>query len=152
MDSTNPVVKLCVDGMEAEACGNVVQAHALFLEAWEHSTDDYERCIAAHYVARHTTCPADSLHWNQTALDHATRVESDQVSELYASLQLNVGKSHEDLGELQLAKLHYEMAFNALNDVPSGVYREIVQGGIGRALERVNGSVEPTRNLITIKQ
>jgi hypothetical protein len=152
MDPTNPVVKLCVEGMEAEANGNNVQAHALFLNAWKHSTDDFERCIAAHYVARHTTCPADSLHWNQKALDHAARVEFDKVSELYASLHLNVGKSHEDLGNLQTAKRHYGMAFDALTRVPSGGYREIVQDGIERALNRVNGSVEPCVKLITIKQ
>ena len=152
MDPTNAVVKLCVDGMEAEASGNNLQAHELFLKAWELSTDDFERCIAAHYVARHTNCPSDSLHWNQKALDHAMRVEASKVSGFYASLHLNLGRAHEDLGSLQNAKVHYEMAINALNDVPSGVYRDTVQGGIARALARVNGSDEHAREFIPVEQ
>ena len=53
MDLNNLVVKLCAEGMQAEFAGKLDDARALFMQAWEQSQDDYEACIAAHYVARH---------------------------------------------------------------------------------------------------
>jgi hypothetical protein len=61
MDSENPVVKLCVQGMEYESKGNFEEASTVFMAAWTQSTDDFERCVAAHYVARHQKSPDEAL-------------------------------------------------------------------------------------------
>lgn len=53
MDLDNPVIQLCMKGTQAEFEGQPENAHAFYLEAWELARDDYEACIAAHYVARH---------------------------------------------------------------------------------------------------
>ncbi|MGW0983925.1 hypothetical protein ACWD33_24265 [Streptomyces xiamenensis] len=55
MDPENPVVRLCARGM-ANDDGE------LFLRAWEVASDDYERCVAAHYVAR-TRATAGEREW-----------------------------------------------------------------------------------------
>lgn len=52
-DPENVVVRLCAQGMQAEAEGRDAQARDLFLQAWEAAEDDYDACIAAHYLARH---------------------------------------------------------------------------------------------------
>jgi len=63
MDPNNSVGRSCFD-----------DAAQLFLSAWNESTDDFERCIAAHHVARHQKNPVDTLMWNQRSLDPANAV------------------------------------------------------------------------------
>src|SRR5690242_13741909 len=77
MDPDNPVVRLCVKGMECEFAGDFDGAAQAFQTAWDQSTDDFERCIAAHYVARHQKTPAGTLAWNEKSLHHASAVGED---------------------------------------------------------------------------
>jgi hypothetical protein len=74
MDPDNPVIKLCVAGTRAEFEGRLDDARRLYLQAWEAARDDYDACIAAHYVARHQASPRDTLRWNQEALLRADAV------------------------------------------------------------------------------
>jgi tetratricopeptide (TPR) repeat protein len=137
MDPNNPVVRLCVQGMEEESNGNHARAAELFEQAWKQGADDLERCIAAHYVARHQTNAELALHWNQEAMNCAQRITGDSVTGgFFASLHLNLGKSHEDLGNLDEALHQYESAAEKLASVPAGPYRDIVQGGIESGLRR----------------
>lgn len=138
MDSENPIVKLCAEGMQAEATGDHARARALFARAWDAHRDDYEACIAAHYLARQQESPADVLHWNQLALQHAEAADDEKVREFYASLYLNLGWSHEILGDLEEANRCYELAEARLGDVPDGPYREVVAGGIAAGKERLH--------------
>lgn len=136
MDPNNPVVKLCAQGMEEESKGNDERAAELFEHAWNESSDDFERCIAAHYVARHQANAELALQWNQEAINCGQRVTDDSVAEFLPSLYLNLGKSHEDLGNLEGARRNYECAAEKLPSIPAGPYREIILDGIERALQR----------------
>jgi hypothetical protein len=73
MDISNPVIQLCIEGTRAEFEHRSEDARAYYQQAWEAHTDDYEACIAAHYLARFQENPKESLRWNQIALKHATR-------------------------------------------------------------------------------
>ena len=53
MDPENGIVKLCAAGMTAEMQGRPDEALRLYEEAWETAVTPTERCIAAHYLARH---------------------------------------------------------------------------------------------------
>jgi hypothetical protein len=99
MDTNNPVVKLCADGMKAEMEGKPEEARQLFMQAWEQSKDDYDACIVAHYCARHQRSPQEILRWNQESLDRANAVNDERVRGFYPSLYLNIGKAHEDLAK-----------------------------------------------------
>ncbi len=90
MDAENPVVKLCIAGVQAESDGRYADALALFMRAWAARRDDYDACIAGHYVARHQEQPNDILHWNRVALDHADKVAAERVRDFYPSLYLNL--------------------------------------------------------------
>ena len=140
MDPNNPVVKLCAQGMEEESKGNLEGAARLFDEAWAQSANDFERCISAHYVARHQPTAELALRWNQEALDCANR-NSGAVTEFLPSLYLNLGKSHEDLGDGEKARQFYEQAASRIAAVAAGAYRDIVQDGIDRGLQRVRDSM-----------
>jgi hypothetical protein len=140
MDPTNPVVKLCAQGMEEESRGNIAEAAKLFAQAWLDSRNDFERCIAAHYVARHQPTAELALHWNQEALDCANRMGDASVAEFFASLYLNLGKSCEDLENVVQARQLYACAAEKLASVPDGPYRDIMKEGIERGLQRVSNS------------
>ena len=75
----NNVIRLCVQGMDVEEKGKPEEASRLFLQAWNEATDDFEKFIAAHFVARHQQTVADRLRWLETALQFALRVKTDAV-------------------------------------------------------------------------
>ena len=110
MDLENPVVKLCLEGTRAEFEGRIEVARALYQQAWEASRDDYEACVAAHYVARFQTNPEDILFWNQESLNRANIVNDDRIKDFYPSLYLNLGHSYELLGNQVEAQWYYELA------------------------------------------
>ncbi|NBD08702.1 MULTISPECIES: tetratricopeptide repeat protein [Corallococcus] len=137
MDPENPVVKLCGQGIQAELARRDDEARDCFQRAWDVASDDYEACIAAHYLARHQPTPEDTRHWNQVSLDRALAVDDARVRPFFASLHLNLGRCAEDQGDLPLARAHYQQALDALPQVSEGPYRSVVEHGIGAALARV---------------
>lgn len=137
MDPKNPVVGLCTRGMQAEGIGDLEGARLLYIQAWEASQDDFDACVAAHYLARHQESPDEALRWNQEALDRAEAVGDERVAGFYPSLYLNLGWSHESLGDLEKAKACYQLAANRLGNLPEGPYRNTVEDGIARGLKRV---------------
>jgi tetratricopeptide (TPR) repeat protein len=142
LDPNNPIVKLCVQGIKAETEGRFVDAAADFNQAWIESTNDFELCIAAHYVARHQKDPAETLRWNQTALAHALAADDAAVNDFYASLYLNLGYSYELVGDTTEARRNYELAAANTNGFADNRYAAIVKDAIGRGLQRVEGTQE----------
>jgi hypothetical protein len=144
VDPNNPVIKLCYEGMQAEAAGKPDEARDLFMQAWMARQDDFEACVAAHYVARHQENPADQLRWNQEALNRAGAVGDShpEIRTFYPSLYLNMGWSYESLGDRVEASKFYELAAASVNELPEGPYREMVKGGIHAAQMRMNSSEE----------
>jgi len=110
MDINNPIIKLCIAGTQAEFNGNMEAACKLYRQAWAASTDDYEACISAHYLARCQKSPEDILHWNQIALERTQAVDSELVKDFYPSLYLNMGRSYEHLGNKDKAEKFYSLA------------------------------------------
>jgi len=73
-DANNKIVQLCARGMELEATQPDI-AKNLFMQAWDASTNDFEKFTAAHYVARHQTSIKDKLYWDKIALEFALKVD-----------------------------------------------------------------------------
>ncbi|MEU9110668.1 hypothetical protein AB0D04_02415 [Streptomyces sp. NPDC048483] len=124
MDPELPVVRLCVAGMQAEADGRADAAYELFQQAWDVAADDYEACIAAHYLARHQNSPEETLRWNQECLDRADRVADERVRGFYPSLYLNMGKAYGELGLPALAYGYFVRAAERVDELPEGQYRD----------------------------
>lgn len=82
----------------------------MYQQAWKASKDDYEACIAAHYLARCQASPKDIFHWNQIALERAQTVDNERVENFYPSLYLNMGRSYELLGNKHEAEKYYSLA------------------------------------------
>ena len=92
---------------QAEFAGRLADARAL---SWQAATDDYEACIAAHYVARYEESKEGALRWNQQALACAQAVNDGRVEAFYPSLYLNMGRAHENLGDQAAAQHYYILA------------------------------------------
>jgi tetratricopeptide (TPR) repeat protein len=136
MDPNNPVVKLCVAGMEAEAEGRMEDAHALFTKAWKVRQDNFDGCIAAHYLARHQSTPTATFYWNQLALQCADAIADERVKGFYPSLYLNMGKSYEELGNATEAHRYYDKAAVYLASLPDSPYKTMVTYGINAGQQR----------------
>jgi tetratricopeptide (TPR) repeat protein len=110
MDLNTPVIKLCIAGTQAEFEGRIEDARSLYEQAWKAAQDDYQACIAAHYLARNQEDPKERLHWNQEALERANAIEHSRVEAFYPSLYLNMGRSYELLGNQDEAQRYYDLA------------------------------------------
>ena len=111
----NNVVKLCLQGMGMEEKDKPEEAGKLFHQAWNEATNDFEKFIAANYVARHQKNVSDKLKWTETALQFALKINNDTVASAFPSLYLNIAKCYEDLGDLDKAKKNYELANSSRN-------------------------------------
>jgi hypothetical protein len=137
-DQTNPVVRLCAEGMAVE--GTPAEARILFDQAWAARRDDFDAAVAAHFLARHQPTPADTLHWNTLAVRHAEAVADGRSAELLASLYLNLGDAQAKVGDLVAAAASARCAAAHLPALPPGGYREFVALGIRRLEARVAGA------------
>ncbi|GAB7032232.1 hypothetical protein AB0G35_02340 [Streptomyces sp. NPDC021749] len=120
MNPELPVVRLCGEGMQAEAEGRAEAARELFQRAWDIAADDYEACIAAHYLARHQKSAEETLRWNQECLDRADRVADERVREFYPSLYLNMAHAYRRLDRPALAHYFFLRAAERASDAPGG--------------------------------
>ncbi|HZY35107.1 MAG TPA: hypothetical protein VFE53_00580 [Mucilaginibacter sp.] len=146
-DPENKVVKLCAEGMQAEAEGNLDTAHALFQRAWDIAENDFEAFTAAHYLARNQKDPADVLKWNLEALNRANAVKDNSMHAHYPSLYLNVGKACENLNDNEEANRYYQSAADASTFLPPGKYGDMIRAGIGEGLKRT-GITKLSNNIL----
>lgn len=136
-DPENHVNKLCAAGMMLEGEGKPHEALKLFKQAWNDATNDQEKFIAAHYIARHQPTIADKLHWDTTALQLAQNIESSEINPILPSLYLNIAKCYEDLNDVGQALENYRMAEHFTTYLPQDGYGNMIRSGIQKGIERV---------------
>jgi len=106
----NEIVKLCILGMEMEDQGKPEEAISYFQQGFDEATNDFEKYLAAHYVARHQKTVSDKLQWLETALAFAISTNDDSVKSAFPSLYTNIAKCYEDLGDLENAQKNQDLA------------------------------------------
>ncbi|WP_020598581.1 hypothetical protein [Spirosoma panaciterrae] len=135
-DPNNPIIQLCARGMEIEA-DSPEQAKRLFSQAWSMATTQLEKFTAAHYLARHQDSPAQKLEWDVKALQLALQIQDGSLTSSYPSLYLNIGKGYEDLGDLDQAKHHYQVALSYADHLSAEGYGKMIRQGIENGLQRL---------------
>ena len=135
IDPDNPIVKLCAAGMMVE--GMPTEARALFEQAWAVRRDDYDACIAAHFLARHQPTANETLYWNTLAAQHAEAVTDGRADGFFASLYLNLAASFKEVNRMTEARDGLALAVKHLAAVPEGGYRDFVAMGIRRLQEQL---------------
>lgn len=108
--SSRPSVVLCAAGIQAEFERRVDDARQLYAQAWDAATDDYERCVAAHFVGHLEADATEALRWHLVALDHARRADAERVADFLPSLYVNLGRAYELTGDAALAERYYALA------------------------------------------
>ncbi len=108
----NNIVKLCLQGMDLEDKKQLEQAKEIFLQAFKEATNDFEKFLAAHYVARHQENVTDKLNWLETALQYALKVNDDTVKSAFPSLYLNIAKCYEHLNNPEKVKENTDLAIS----------------------------------------
>jgi len=107
---SNRVIQLCLQGMELEEQNSPDDASALFHQAWNEATNDFEKFIAAHYVARHQSSVSERLYWLQEMLALGQKINSEQVKSAFPTVYAGIAKCYEELNDHGNAKLNYELA------------------------------------------
>lgn len=117
-DPNNKVIQLLLQGMGMEDSGKPEEASLLFLQAWSEATDDFEKFIAAYYVARHQKNVSKKLKWFETSLQFALEVNDVAVKSALPSLYMNIAKCYVALSDPDKAKKHVELS-HASKGTPS---------------------------------
>ena len=113
----NHVVQLCMQGLAGEGGGETEEAGKMFHKAWDDATNDFEKFLAAHFLARHQSDVHDKLKWFETALHLALQVNNDLVNSAFYGLYGSIAKCYEDMGDPDNAKKNHELASSSINKV-----------------------------------
>jgi len=137
-DPDNQIINLCAHGMELEGEGKPDEASAAFQQAWERAANDFDKFIAAHYIARHQKTVADKLTWDETALQLALKIKEEGIEGTYPSLYLNIAKCYEDLNDFAKAKENYHNALSYTGFLLDDGYGNMIKAGIENGIGRVS--------------
>jgi rifampin ADP-ribosylating transferase len=96
--------------MDMEGKDKPGEALTLFLQAWNEAANDFEKYLSAYYVARQQKSVSDKLHWLETSLQFALKVNKDSVNSALPSLYINIAKCYEELNDPGKAKKNFDSA------------------------------------------
>lgn len=114
----NNIVKLCLQGMHMEDNGKPEEAANIFLNAWNEATNDFEKFLAAYYVARQQKNASHKLKWLNASLQAALNINDVTVKSAFPSLYSNIAKCYEELNDHENAKTNHELS-NSFRENPS---------------------------------
>jgi hypothetical protein len=109
----NKIVKLCLQGMDMEAKGNHEEAGKIFLQAWNEATNDFEKYLAAYFMARQQTDISAKLKWFETAVRHAQRTDNHSASSALPSIFSSIASCYESLNDVASAEKYSEFGISA---------------------------------------
>ncbi len=114
----NPIVKLCLQALGIEEKGMEEEAGNLLLQAWNESTQPFERFMSAWFLARGPIQAGDKLRWLEAALQAALEIQDGSVKSALPSLHSDIARCHEDLSHPDQAERSRALAAS-LDDAPA---------------------------------
>lgn len=112
----NNIVRLCLQGMSLEENEKNEEAKNVFLQAWNEVTDDFEKFIAAWYVARHQPTIADELKWLEKDLQLALEINDERTQPALSPLYSKIAECYQENGDSENAKKYFDLSDSALQD------------------------------------
>lgn len=116
-DPNNMIIKLCMMGMGLEEKGNVDEARSMFYKAWNEASDDYDKFIAAYYLARLQNSIEEKLQWMQTSLQCAQNINDENVMSAYPALYRFIATCYEELLDLENARVNFELSQRSKGEI-----------------------------------
>ncbi|MCB0668947.1 MAG: NAD(+)--rifampin ADP-ribosyltransferase [Saprospiraceae bacterium] len=95
--------------MALEENGSTTEALNVFEQAWKEASNDFEKYLAAYFVARQQKEPSDKLKWLETAIQFALKVNDDGVKSAFPGIYADIAKCYENLGESGKAEEHNKL-------------------------------------------
>jgi tetratricopeptide (TPR) repeat protein len=111
----NAIVILCMQGMKLEEQGKLDEAGILFLQGWHNATSDFERFLAAWFLARVQRDVFERILWYERALELASKVGDDAVKSAFPSLHKNIYSCYLEVGNIEKATIHQELAITSVS-------------------------------------
>ncbi len=109
-DPNSSIIRHCIIGMGLEENGKMDEARSEFYQAWHEASDDYDKFIAAYYVARQQMSSEDQLKWLQTSLQCALNINDENVKSAYSTLYANIARCYEALFDSDHVRINYELS------------------------------------------
>lgn len=113
----NTIVKLCIQGMSLEEQNKQDEAGKLFIQGWNEATNDFEKFLAAYYVAGNQKGPIDRLKWFETALQHALKANGNTAKSALYSLYIKIAACYEELSDPEKTKEYNELALSVKDTI-----------------------------------
>lgn len=104
----NPDIKKCVESMILAEKGHVMEAGKMMQRTYNEAQHDFEKFIAAWFVARYHQDFSDRLQWLETSLQHGLATNDDTVKTAFPALYLEIARCNEQLGDRESAKKNLE--------------------------------------------
>jgi hypothetical protein len=149
MTTDDPLMARITAAVTTLQQGDPPAARKQFGTLWDELEPDGDplyRCILAHYAADAEEDPAESLRWNQRALDAAAEVTDERARQFRdtldirgfaPSLHLNLAEDHRRLGDLGRAREHLREAKAAEHLLADDGYGALIRSGITRMAEQL---------------
>ncbi len=94
------------------------EASKVYLQAWDEAANDFEKYLAAYYIARMQNDVRDKLKWLETSLQFALKVNSVAATSALPNLYSKIAECCEELNDVENAQKNRELA-TASADNPS---------------------------------
>ena len=101
-------------GMEDK--GEPEEATRLFHQAWNEATNDFERFIAAYYVAHHQAITLEKLEWLGRSFNYALKINDVTVKAAFPTLYSQIAECYEELNDLDKAEKYRDLASSHSED------------------------------------
>lgn len=98
-DPFNPIIQLCISGMQFEAKGEVELARQQFDKAWAEAADDYEKFIAAYHISRLQLDIEETVKWLNRSLACAQTYDDDNVISAYPAIYLALADCYDAMSD-----------------------------------------------------
>lgn len=108
----HPIVKQCLLAMTLEEEHKHEAAGLVLQDAWNAAQEDFEKFLVAYYLTRLQQKAADRLHWANTALDYALRINDNSVRSAYPALYRSVAECYQALGDTAQAQKHHKLSLS----------------------------------------
>ncbi len=109
-DPNNHIIQLCLQGMSMVDQDKPEEADGLFLRAWNEAMYDFEKFLAAFFIARYQKNPDDKLHWFETTLQLAETINNEAVKSALPTIYTHMDKCYEDIGDSDNANRNMDLA------------------------------------------
>lgn len=147
--TTDAIMARILDAVALHQRGDNDGARGAFAALWDEigaDGDALHRCTLGHYMADVAGGPAQSLLWNQRALDAAAELTDDRLQATFPtltvagflpSLHLNLAEDFCNLGRTAEAMDQLRLGEAAAPGLPDDGYGALVRGGLARLRARL---------------